>query len=511
MPDDINLDFTPVPSLRKLFYATPDIRMVFVFGPVGSTKTTTCLFWLMMRAASQAPSPDGVRRTRFGIVRNTLVNLKQTVVKDILSLFAGLAHWRPSDNTFFIRHADIESEWMLLGLDKPEDVRRLLSLQLTGVYVNEVRELDYPLIFAAYSRTGRFPSPRHGHVACTYRFLIADSNMGVEGSKLHEFLEQKKHPAVMFIHQPGALTTPAEPDKRWPTNPDPNEKPVSAPYADWLQYLPEGYYPDLMIGATRAWIDTHVHANWSDDLSGEPIFASVFNEHFHVARSPIQVLPGYPIVCGIDPGINPACIFGQMTHNGQLRVLREVFAPNVLMTTFMDNYLLPQMQMPGFSGKLHRFVMDPAGKQRNPMIDLTPKGFMESKGFDITLAPTNDVGPRIKAIELYLTEIRGLDNNTTYLSLAELRQQGPTPAILIDPSCTTLIAALKGKYRYKRKKVTLELEDTPEKKHPISDVVDALGYLCMGISGMKPFRRKATNSVANRTVQTAQVDPRAYT
>jgi hypothetical protein len=489
-PEDLNFDFTPVPSLSRIFEATPQHKMIFIMGPVGSTKTTTALHWLLLRAMTQEPSPDGIRRTRFGIIRNTLVQLRQTVLKDILSLFQGLAEYRSSENTIWLRVPGVmESEWILLGLDKPEDLRRLLSLQLTGVYINETREIDYPVLFAAFSRSGRFPSPKHGKVKCTYRFLVTDSNMGVDGSLLHEFLERKSHRAIMYVKQPGALS----------------------PEADWLQYLPAGYYDDLMIGATRAWIDTHVHAKWSADLSGEPVFAAIFNEHFHVATQPLQVLPNIPIVAGIDPGVNPACVLGQVSARGQVRIYREIFALNTLMGMFVDSFILPTMAQIPFAGKPFFFTMDPAGINRHAVSGVSSMGVFQAKGLDVTLASTNDIDPRLKIIETYLSETRGLETDTVYRSLAELKQSGPAPALIIDPSCTTLIEALRGKYRYKRKKVTLELEDVPEKKHPTSDVVDSLGYLLLSHSGSNRFRRKASRAGADRIKVRPQISPLAWT
>jgi hypothetical protein len=46
--------------------------------------------------------------------------------------------------------------------------------------------------------------------------------------------------------------------------------------------------------------------------------------------------------------------------------------------------------------------------------------------------------------------------------------------------CPTLIQALGNKYRY-RKKRDGQLEDTPEKLHPWSDICDALQYFCLGV------------------------------
>jgi hypothetical protein len=54
-----------------------------IAGPVGSGKTTSCLFELFRRALEQEPAPDGIRYTRFALVRSTLKQLKDTVLKDV--------------------------------------------------------------------------------------------------------------------------------------------------------------------------------------------------------------------------------------------------------------------------------------------------------------------------------------------------------------------------------------------------------------------------------------------
>src|SRR5262245_5153314 len=98
-----SLTFKPVPSVAEIFRLTPEKKFIFLVGPVGSTKTTTICFWLLTRAASQEPSPDGIRRSRFAITRNTLTSIKQTVLRDIRSLFGPIAEWRPSENTIRIQ------------------------------------------------------------------------------------------------------------------------------------------------------------------------------------------------------------------------------------------------------------------------------------------------------------------------------------------------------------------------------------------------------------------------
>lgn len=475
--NDITLEFEPVGTLRDMFITGLVKKFIFVMGPVGSTKTTTCLYFLLMEAARQAPSPDGIRRTRYGIGRFTLASLKMTVLKDALSLFGRLAEWNGSNNTLTFKIADIHSEWIFLPMETEEDQKRLLSLQLTGVYINEVREVAFPLVMAAFSRTGRFPSTKHGGVPVTHRFLLADSNMGTINSDLYNFLEKEKNPNVLFIHQPSG----------------------KSPKADWLKYLPKDYYDDIQIGQTKAWIDTHVHSKWSLDLTGLPVFSTIFNYNFHVSEKPLHPIHAYPLIVGIDPGFNPAALIGQLTPRGQLRIYREIYAPNCLFGTFINTYVMPVAQMPGFALKPLYFIIDPAGINRNAVTGLSAYGVLQEMRFNVYLASTNDIDPRLKAIERLLVETRGFESNDD-----DAKQ---IPAILIDRSCDVLIRGLQGEYRYKKKKLTGELEDKPEKKHPISDVMDCLGYIGIGLGTASIARDMGPVSIVNQMRGRAQYIP----
>lgn len=488
MTTDVSLDFTPVPSLASVFQATPDKKLIFILGPVGSTKTTTVAYWLLMRAATQEPSPDGIRRTRFGIIRNTFAALKATILKDLQSLFGEIARWNGTDHTFKFLFADIDSEWYLLPLETPDDQRRLLSLQLTGVWINEGREMLFEHLFAAFSRTGRFPSNKHGKVPCTYRFLIVDSNMGVDGSQLHKFLEEEDHEEVLYLHQPGAY------DER----------------ADWLQYLPDGYYSDLCIGATQDWIDQHINAEWGRSLDGEPIFASIFDYNYHVAPDTLNIIPSMPLLVAIDPGFNPGCIIAQTSEQGQLRVLREAYASNMLFGTFIDTIVVPLLQLPGFAFKRTEWIMDPAAVIRNAVTGVSPKGVLEAKGVSVTVASTNDVAARLLAIETLLLETRGPSGHMHYNTSAQNERSGPIPALLIDPYCEILIEGFRGKYRYKKNKMGVLDVSKPDKVNPWADVMDALEYIALGLSG-GVYKKRASSIFANRTVSLPTVPASAWT
>ena len=64
-----------------------------------------------------------------------------------------------------------------------------------------------------------------------------------------------------------------------------------------------------------------------------------------------------------------------------------------------------------------------------------------------------------------------------------LRQIDGGPAIIIDGgNCPNLVQALKFHYRYRRKQNN-NLDETPEKSHPWSDLADCLQYMCLGATG----------------------------
>jgi hypothetical protein len=100
---------------------------------------------------------DGLRHTRFAIVRQTLKQLKDTVLKDIVQWLEGLVTYKVSDNTIYVSFNDVRSEWLLIPLDDPEDQRRLLSMQLTGAWLSEAIEMDTEIVQPVLGRCGRYP------------------------------------------------------------------------------------------------------------------------------------------------------------------------------------------------------------------------------------------------------------------------------------------------------------------------------------------------------------------
>ena len=154
------IDFVAPPVCGEFMASEAFFRLLA--GPYGSGKTTTVLMELLRRACEQWPAPDGIRHTRFAICRQTLAQLKNTVLKDAVSWFHPIAQWKVSESTLHFDFKDVRSEWLLLPLETPEDQRRLLSLQLTGAMLNEAIETDVDLIGPLSGRCGRYPSAAEG-------------------------------------------------------------------------------------------------------------------------------------------------------------------------------------------------------------------------------------------------------------------------------------------------------------------------------------------------------------
>src|SRR6185369_16959662 len=78
-----NISYTAPPTCAAFMKSEAFGRLVA--GPVGSGKTTACVIELLRRAINQDKGQDGLRYTRFAIVRQTLKQLKDTVLKDCQS------------------------------------------------------------------------------------------------------------------------------------------------------------------------------------------------------------------------------------------------------------------------------------------------------------------------------------------------------------------------------------------------------------------------------------------
>lgn len=433
--------------------------MRLIAGPVGSGKTTGCIFELFRRACQQSPGADGLRHTRFAIVRQTLSQLKLTVLKDITSWLQDVCAFKVSENTIYIEFNDVRSEWVLIPLENPEDQQRLLSSQLTGTWMSEAIEMDVDLVAPISGRCGRYPSAQTG--TPTWFGIIADTNMPPIGSPWHKVMEVDVPMDWQIFKQPSGLSDSAENLPYLVQTEDTIKLDVTDPIR-----IAQGkkYYERLSNSKSPDWVKRYVHAEYGDDPSGTAVFRESFKMSFHVADEVLPVV-GHPLIVGLDFGRDPCAVITQMDHKGRLLILQEVIAEDIGLELQLRIGLRPALSTERYLGRPVAIIGDPAGMQRSTMYEETSFDLIKRAGFMAYPAPTNDLDPRLRAIEAFL-----------------LAQRDGGPAMVIDRGrCPTLIRALSGGYRYAKTKAG-QRKPTPD-KNSFSHVTDALQYACLAAHG----------------------------
>jgi hypothetical protein len=457
----IDIKFNAPPTVASFMQSEAFFRLIA--GPVGSGKTTGCIMELLRRACEQERGVDGLRRTRFAIVRQTLKQLKDTVLKDIEEWLRGIVSYKVSDQTVYVHFGDVRSEWLLIPLDDPEDQRRLLSMQLTGAWLSEAIEMSTEIVPPLLGRCGRYPTPAQKPVDTprdrwpTWHGAIADTNMPNEGDAWHKFMAVETPPDWKVFVQPGGLDSQAEN----------------------VDNLPGGrvYYERLARNQSPAWVKRYVHAQYGIDPSGSAVFKDTFKRGFHTVRLGIgdgtlrpqfalEPVYGLPLIVLQDFGRNPCSLICQSDHKGRGLVLQELVAEDTGLQQHVRTALKPALQAERFLGRPLYIVGDPAGRARSNHFEETSFDLLKDEGFKAFPAPTNDLDKRLRAVEKMLQE-----------------QRDGGAALLIDEDhCPKLVQALNGQYRFQRRRDG-QLNVVPQKNHPWSDLADCLQYFCLILNG----------------------------
>jgi hypothetical protein len=476
---DRNLVYTAPPTIAAFMLSDAFGRIIA--GPIGSGKTTGAIMELLRRAREQAPAPDGKRYTRFAICRQTLQQLKATVLKDCEQWFGGFeegAIWRVSESVFHLKFEDIRSEWFFLPLEDAEDKARLLSMQLTGAFLSECIEMNLDILGHVQGRIGRYPTGPRGQFS--WHGIIGDTNMPVEMSPWYNFFEKIRAGEVsnfQFFHQPGGLEPPVFNKQRQQVGGAENlnyllqtPETIKLPINDPAR-LAQGrkYYENIVetYGPDHDYVNRYVNAQYGNDPSGAAVFKESFRANFHVVDETL-VIPGYPLLVAQDFGRNPWSLICQMDHLGRLLVHKEVPATNIGLEKHVSQNLRPQLYSEKFLGRKIAVVGDPAGIAKGSIAEESCFDALKRLGLPAFPAPTNDIESRIRAVEALLA-----------------RQTNGGPTLLINrQGCPFLCRAMGGGYRYKRTKDGA-LRPKPNKDDPegYSHVVDCLQYAALIVHG----------------------------
>lgn len=451
------MEYTAPPTIAGFMRSQAFVRAVL--GPVGSGKSTGMMIELMRRMVEQAPGPDGIRRTRFVLVRQTLKQIKDTALKEFFTWVAPLAEFKVSESTLHFKFNDVVSEINLIPLDDENDQRRLLSMQITGAWINEFPEIDPAIIPALAGRCGRFPSSAQG--GATWSGIVMDGNFPTEGSEWHRLLEIERPPDWDLWKQPGGLSSAAE-NLNWLTQ---TPETLKLPIDDPVRIAQGRRYYERLVGQHNAdWVRRYVHAEYGNDPSGTAVFRESFKPSFHIADT-LDPVQGHPLIVGQDFGRNPASVICQLDHRGRLLVLEEVDAVDIGLELHLERALKPTLFRERYFGRAVALAGDPAGMQRSTTYEETSFDVLKRAGLMAFPAPSNNLDTRLRAVESFL-----------------LRQSDGGPAFIIDRSrCPKLTRALAGGYRFAKLKTGMS-KPTPD-KNEYSHLADALQYACLVAGG----------------------------
>jgi len=463
------------PDRKELFsYAAPPTCGAFmnssaftriIAGPVGSGKTTACIIELLRRSMQQQPHTDGIRYTRMAVTRQTLRQLMDTVLNDCHQWLRGLGEWKEFKKTYQIRFGDVCSDWMFIPLEDAGDQARLLSMQLTGAWLSECIEMNFNVLAPLSGRIGRYPSPKVGGVP-TWSGIIADTNMPTQETPWHKYMTNPPSDAQIFLQPSGMADNAENLDYIGPQT----EETAKLPLGDQRRLMQGRTYYERLVrqhGEDSAWVKRYVYAEFGEDPSGQGVFRNTFIPAFHGVDHTL-VIPGYPIIIGQDFGRDPWSIICQVDHQGRLLVHEEVAATNIGLEKHIINNLRPRLMQSKYMGMKMFVVGDPAGVARSTISEETSFDVIKRLGLSAFPAPTNDIDPRLRAVEALLGQ-----------------QRNGGPALMINKAgCPMLFRAMAGGYRFLKSKAGA-LRPTPDKQDPegFSHVADTLQYVSLVVHG----------------------------
>jgi len=236
----------------------------------------------MVYCVNMPDIPVYVRRKGKGFwCLRSYLQLRDTTIKTFMDWYPEriFGTYRVTDHTYFItKFPGVEIEVLFRALDRPDQVSNLLSLELTGAWFNEVREVPSAIIVAMDGRINRYPSMRDGGPSWTG--IIADTNPPDDDSYIYKMFEVVKPDNWEIFKQPSGLSS----------------------HAENTTHLPKNYYVNLAKGKDEMYIRIYIHGQYGYLVSGKPVFSG-FVDNVHVAQSVLEPIKGLDLLIGLDFGL----------------------------------------------------------------------------------------------------------------------------------------------------------------------------------------------------------------
>jgi hypothetical protein len=444
-PATFSLEYTASPVCANFHNSEAFVRGIK--GPIGSGKSVACCMEIFKRAREQAKGAEGTRKTRWAVVRNTGPELETTTIKTWLDWFPervfGKMNRKPPI-THHVRIQDMEMEVIFLALDRPDDVKKLLSLELTGIWFNEAKFMHKNIIDAATGRVGRYPSKKDKPANVsdknwpTWFGVIMDTNPPDDDHWWYRMAEVEAPAGWEFFSQPSGLSKEAENREN----------------------LPKNYYEQIIAGKDPEWISVFVHGQYGTIQDGKPVYGSSYKDSIHCVSN-LKAIANRPLHIGLDFGNTPAGIIEQDTPLGQWRALEEITSEDCALKDFAK--ILKTKLATDYPGFDCRFYGDPSGCFKDQH-QKTAFDIFRSEGIKVMPAPSNKLAIRKEGV---ISRLNKLVN-------------GEPGFVLDGKKCPVLRKGFNGGYKFRKLNVsgTDRYMEEPE-KNQYSHIQDAHQYVCL--------------------------------
>lgn len=418
--------------IAKSFHKDHTSRAKLLIGPVGTGKTTSCLYDKIICESKRVKrNKDGIRRSRYAIIRNTHGQLIETTQKTLFEWFppaifglGGEKGWNQSKRTYTIAIEDRVIELLFKALDIEKDARSLLSLEITAAHIDESREVKDSIIKDVMSRFKRFPPKKD------YPWAADDPTF----SPFHttpQLCMSTNYPSSRHALYRDFVSYPVDGYKIYEQDQKENS-----------HNLPPSYYEDLEKDyANRPdKLRTLVRGEWGVVTIGKAVYSIdgnlQFNRKVHVAQS--SLLPpaqegarnGRTIFRGWDnTGLSPACVITYINTMGQWFIIKEFCGKDVTITDFGEEVILwCNSNFPAMV--TYRDIGDPGGRIR----DTIKKSAHQYMAEELDLVVED-------GIQTFKIRVDSVMNRLNKIVSGE-------PALVVDPSCTMVIDGFEGGYAY---------------------------------------------------------------
>lgn len=471
------LIYTPTKAAREFHLDRSPVRLSI--GAVGTGKSVKCCQQIMMHAFEQAPGSDGIRRSKWAVIRNTYPELKATTIATWRDWFPenlwGPIKWG-SPITHTIRIADVHLEVIFLALDSITDIKKLMSFELTGIYINELQFIPQGVFDICLQRINRYPPKKFG-APITFTGIIADTNPPDTDHWIYKLFEEKKPEGYKLFKYEPALIKVNEP----PSNDTPHATSldgtiyINNPKADFVRCQNDKYYwLKLVAGYRDEKIKVYLQGEYGIVIDGRPVHPE-YNDLIHRSTRPLVYNPEIQLLLAWDFGLTPACCIMQVSSTGQLLILAEVWTEYMGLDQFVTTQVKPLLNQ-RFQGweKNYASVHDPAGQSGSQTDERSCQDILAKHGIRSHPARTNDATARREGLKWFLN-----------------RLPGGQPGTLLDPSISHLRKGLMGKFQYVRVKVAGDerFHDQPQ-KNIYSHICEACEYGAMDVAYIDVSKKK---------------------